>query len=249
MISRIHLIFILFICLSSCVTAKRGYYFNNLQPSTEKIDSIYAGILQKIQIGDRLSVIMSTKDIAQNEILNPLGITRNSSGNNSVLGYQVLNDGNVELPIIGLVSVANLSTSEAAALIKEKLSVNYKSPYVFVNLLGRVVVMGSKSPGVVPLYNERLTIFEAIAQSGEMDFSARRDRVWVIREQNGERTSSLLDLTSPQIFQSQYYFLKTNDLVYVEPSRFSSFIGANAPGRLLFFSAVSIAALFFSLTR
>jgi polysaccharide export outer membrane protein len=247
--SRLVFIFFILYFFSSCVASKRGYYFHNLQPATEKVDSIYTSIQQKIQVGDRISVTMSTKDITQNEILNPLGISRTANGNSSVLGYQVQKDGDVELPVIGSVSVVNLTTNEAAIRIKEKLGVYYKSPFVFVNLLGRVIVLGTKSPGVVPLYNERITIFEAIAQSGEIDFSARRDRVWVIREQNGERTSALVNMSSPEIFQSPYYYLKTNDLVYVEPSRFSSFIGANAPGRAIFFSVVSIAALFFSLTR
>lgn len=236
-------------CLSSCVAASRGYYFNNIQPSTDKIDSTYFAVLQKIQIGDRLSVVMTTKDASQNEVLNPLGLTRGGSGSNTITGYQVQKDGMVELPVLGTINVQNLTTQEAATIIKEKLSVKYKDPYVNVNLLGRVIVMGTKSPGAVPLYNERLTVLEAIALSGEIDFSARRDRVWIIREQNGERTSALLNVNSPEIFQSPYYYLKTNDLIYIEPSRFSSFVGANAPGRTIFLSAVSIAAFILALTR
>ncbi|MBS4063278.1 MAG: polysaccharide biosynthesis/export family protein [Chitinophagaceae bacterium] len=208
-----------------------------MEPSKENIDSVLKSSIQKIQFGDRLSVVMATKDPSENEILNPLGIVRGgggTGGSNTVIGYQVAKDSTIELPVLGFVKVGGLTIAGAAEVIKKRLSVTYKEPYVNVNLLGRVVVMGTRSPGVVPLFNERLTIFEAIAQSGEMEPSARRDRVWVIREQDGERTSALINLNSPDVFSSPYYYLRTNDLIYVEPNRLGSFLGVNAPGRTLF---------------
>jgi polysaccharide export outer membrane protein len=178
-----------------------------------------------------------------------LGLTRNNSTASGISGYQVQKDGTIELPIIGKLKVVNQTTDEISALIKNKLIVDYKEPYVYVNLIGRVIVLGSNSPGPVSLFNERLTILEAIALSGDVKFSSRKDRVWLIREQNGERKSVLLDLTSPEIFQSPYFYLKTNDLVYIEPSRFMSFIEGNAPSRNLFLSAVSIVALIIALIK
>lgn len=234
---------------SSCASSRRVYYFNDLSPKTLSIDSSITSALQKIQAGDRLSIIMSTKDQQQNELLNPLGLTRGGGGNNTVVGYQVYKEGNIELPVIGMMKVAGLTTEQAADSIRRRLSYFYKDPFVNINLLGRVVVMGTKSPGAVPLYNERLTIFEAIAQSGEIEASARRDRVWVIREQNGERTAAMVNLNSADIFNSPYYFLRTNDLVYVEPGKLNSFLGVNAPGRSLFITLTSITAFILALTK
>ncbi len=248
-VASILMVFITGICFFSCAPSKQAYYFHEMTPSTQKIDSIVIASMQKIQIGDRLSIIISTKDQTQNELFNPLGLARGGGGNNTFVGYVVNKEGFIELPVLGLVKVLGQTTQDIAAVVKEKLSYNYKEPFVNVNLLGRVVVLGTRSPGVVPLYNERLTIFEAIAQSGEMEPAARRDRVWVIREENGERTSALVNINSPEIFNSPYYYLRTNDLVYVEPNRVGSFLGVNAPARSLFVTVISIAALVIAIIR
>ncbi len=248
-ILHIILLFVAIISLFSCAPSRQAYYFHELEPSTQKIDSIVIASMQKIQIGDRLSIIISTKDQAQNELFNPLGLARGGGGNNTFVGYLVNKEGFIELPVLGNIKVLGSTTQDVAAVVKEKLTYNYKEPFVNVNLLGRVVVLGTRSPGVVPLYNERLTIFEAIAQSGEMEPAARRDRVWVIREENGERTSALVNINSPEIFNSPYYYLRTNDLVYVEPNRVGSFLGVNAPARNLFVTIISIAALVVAIVR
>ena len=240
------------LCLAlffSCAPAKNAYYFHGMQPTKEKMVNEVNSSFQFIQVGDRLSVFMTTKDPIQNELLNPLGISRNSGNNgiNSVIGYQVKTDSTISLPIIGAVKVLGLTTTQAEEMIKHKMAFTFNDPFVNVNLLGRVVVMGTRAPGIVPLYNERLTIFEAIAQSGEMEPSARRDRVWVVREQNGERTTALVNLNSPQVFDSPFYYLRTNDLIYVEPNKVGSFLGVNAPSRTFFAVITGVATVFITL--
>jgi polysaccharide export outer membrane protein len=248
---RTPLIYVLcIVLLFSCAPAKNAYYFHGMLPGKDKIDTQLNLALQTIQLGDRLSVVMTTKDPVQNEILNPLGISRNTgggNGGNTIIGYQVKPDSTISLPIIESVKVFGLTTTQAEELIKQKMSYTYTDPFVNVNLLGRVVVMGARTPGVVPLYNERLTIFEAIAQSGEMEASARRDRVWVVREQNGERTSALVNLNSPQVFSSPFYYLRTNDLIYIEPNKVGSFLGVNAPGRTFFAVITGVATVLITL--
>ena len=75
-----------------------------------------------------------------------------------------------------------------------------------------------KSPGAIEVKGERITILDAISQAGDLTMQGRRDRVTVIREENGKRTVTNLDLKSKKLFDSPCFYLKQNDVVYVEPN-------------------------------
>jgi polysaccharide export outer membrane protein len=76
---------------------------------------------------------------------------------------------------------------------------------------------------------ERVTVLEAISMAGDISYLGKADNVLVIREQNGERVFAKINLLSKEIFSSPYYYLKTNDVVYVEPVRAKFIARAGVP--------------------
>jgi polysaccharide export outer membrane protein len=101
------------------------------------------------------------------------------------------------------------------------LKVYLKNPVVnirFVNF--RVSVLGEvNGPGTFIISNDRITILEALGMAGDLTPYSNRSNILVIREQNGIRKFGELDIQSPEIFKSEYYYLKQGDIVYIEPTK------------------------------
>jgi polysaccharide export outer membrane protein len=76
-----------------------------------------------------------------------------------------------------------------------------------------------KSPGTFNIPNERITLLEAIGLAGDLNITAKRKNVLVIRDIDGKKTETRIDLTSKALFSSPVYYLNQNDMVYIEPNR------------------------------
>lgn len=125
--------------------------------------------------------------------------------------------------------------------IQTKVNALYKDAVVYCNITGRVIVMnstlGQSSATISPagavasiqLFDERLTIPELL--SGIRTTNLKLNKAWIIREEDGHRKIVKLNLNSSEIFKSQYYYLRNNDVVYIEPRRFNQFLEANIPAR------------------
>ena len=146
----------------------------------------------------------------------------NNSSVNSIGGYLVNSQGAIEFPLLGKVSIEGLTTVEAATLLKEKLAYYFKDLYVNVTLQGKVYFLTSKGGGNIVLQNERMTILEAVTQMPNIDPYDKREDVWFIREDSGKRYFSKVNLNSKKIFESPYFYLKNNDMIYIKPGRFSN---------------------------
>ena len=139
-------------------------------------------------------------------------------------GYLVSAGGEISFPQIGKISVRGQTVEEVAGLIGDRLQSYMKDPVVNVRLLSfRVTVTGEvASEGSFIIFNDRISIPEAIARAGGMSDYANRRNVLLVRESQGERTYQRFDLTSGDVFNSEYFYLKQNDLLYVEPIRAKS---------------------------
>ena len=133
-------------------------------------------------------------------------------------GYTVDADGNIQFPVLGAIHVADLTRSEIAALLKSKLEGVMPDPVVTVTLLNfYVTVIGEVArPGTYNFPGDRLTLLEALGFAGDLSVYGNREKVMVIREENGTRHVEILNLKSKDIFTSPYFYLKQNDVVYVE---------------------------------
>ena len=100
------------------------------------------------------------------------------------------------------------------------MSVNGAKPMHATTKVYKVTVIGEVAkPAVLNVPNEKITLLEALGLAGDMTIFARRDNVLVIRETDGVKNFTRLNLNSNEIFTSPYYYLKSNDIVYVEPTK------------------------------
>jgi polysaccharide export outer membrane protein len=139
------------------------------------------------------------------------------------MGYLVNADGTIKFPVIGLVKTAGLTKRQLENLLTDTLA-NRKllvDPIVTVRFLNfRVTVLGEVArPTTLNVANERISILEALGLAGDLTIYAKRDNVLLIREEGGNRIIKRIDLNSNEILLSPYYYLKTNDVVYVEPRK------------------------------
>ncbi|MEN9304445.1 MAG: hypothetical protein RL264_2874 [Bacteroidota bacterium] len=144
-----------------------------------------------------------------------------TSGAPTFKGFVVESNGTIELPYIGQIFVENKSRLEVRQEIVEKLKEFILDPVVQLKLLNfKVTVLGDvKAPGSFTIPNEKITIFEAIGIAGDINPTADLRSVVLIRESNGERKEIQLDLTKKDVFGSEAYFLRQNDIIYIRPNK------------------------------
>lgn len=219
--------------LHSCVAPNRLYYFYDKVPGRDTLNKTVQDAEQKIQKNDRLLITVSSTDPALTAYLNPFNVQNASASASQQTGsgYLVNEVGNIEFPLLGTLKVAGLSTTQASALIKDKLSVLYKDLFVNVTMRGQVYFMNGRQGTMIPMNNERLTIFEAVTQSGVQDAWDRKNQVWLVRDSADQRIYAQLDLNSKNIFQSPYYYLHNNDLIYLMQGKNTTFMAPGSIGR------------------
>lgn len=168
---------------------------------------------------DRLRVNVTASDEAA---IAPFRANISQGGgaaSNQIL-YTVDESGNIVLPYLGLVSVGGKTRLQAVDHIREELKRYVKDPVVDVHIESfRVTVLGHTRSQVIDFSgHDRPTVLDAIATSGDLQMTAKRDDILVIREVNGQRQSYRLDIRDAEIFNSPAYYLAQNDIIYVEPN-------------------------------
>jgi polysaccharide export outer membrane protein len=216
-------LFITLLLLSSCgVKYKTIPYFVDL-PAGDQTEDINNQTILKIQKDDILAITVSSLNADANAIFN-VANTRSggSATEGGVVGFTVDKDGNLYLPYLGAVNVEGLSTASARELIQKKLNDgNYlKNAVVSLRLASfKISVLGDVArPGVYPIQSERVTIIEALGMAGDLNITAKRNDILLIRENLGIRQQVRLDLQSKDIFASPYYYLENNDVLVITPS-------------------------------
>jgi len=148
----------------------------------------------------------------------------NAGAGGGIKGYLVDTHGDIDFPVIGKMPVAGKTLREVKDMICQKLRENYvKEPVVEVRILNyKVTVIGEvRYPGVVIAPNHRMNVMEAVAAAGDIQNTGRRDNVLVMREHDGIREFARVNLNSRNAFTNPYFYLKQNDIVYIEASRAS----------------------------
>lgn len=225
-----YLLFVSFVgfmfSFSSCISSKKVIYLNDLTDSaTAAIKSSQTSFANLIQKNDQLSITVGGSNAPDLLVLNSgNGLVQGGAGapamTGAVFGYLVEADGAIKLPYLGKVQAAGLTRMELESFLTEQFKVYTKNPVVNVRFLNySVSVLGEVNGrgGRFSMSNERMTILEAISMAGDISEFGRRDNIMVIREVNGERKIARINLLSKDIFTSPYFYLKTNDVVYVEP--------------------------------
>ncbi|MCF8275180.1 MAG: polysaccharide export protein [Flavobacteriales bacterium] len=229
----------------SCITRKDISYFQDISDtlSTQTIGQNFEATLQS---GDLLSIHVTSLSKEASSFFNVVGENTDQQVANT---YLVDALGNIEMPLIGTVKVAGKTTQIAKGEIKDLLEKYLNNPTVNLRIRNfKVTVLGEvQNPGVYTIPNEKITLVEALGLAGDMTIFARRVNVLVIREESGKREFMKLDLTSKGFFESEYYYLHSNDILYVEPGK-GKFASADAWYKILpiVFSGLTALGLFLS---
>lgn len=216
------LILILILTASACVTHKELVNFNE-GPEFPLRDSVGVVPALRIQPDDLLSIRVRALDM---EAAEPFNLDPERSQNiagggaqRATFGYLVDNEGFIDVPVLGALKVEGLTTNELKDTITQKLQTYLTNPVVVVRFTNfRITMLGEVGrPGTLTMQNERVTILDAIGQAGDLGVYANRKDILVIREQDGVREFGHINLNSRTIFESPYFFLKQNDVIYVAP--------------------------------
>ena len=206
--------------LASCVDTRKATSFNGLQDS--EVAAINPNADLPIQKGDLLTVTITSLNPEASKIFNPLSVSVEGSSP-VVSGYLVNTNGVIQLPILGVIKAEGVSKDALENEIRQELVKRKRlvDPLVAVRHLNyRVAVLGEVGrPGVVSVPSGRISLLEALGMAGDMTIFAKRDNVLLIREQDGKKIVKRLDLTDKDFLTSPYYYLRTNDVVYVEPNK------------------------------
>jgi polysaccharide export outer membrane protein len=136
-------------------------------------------------------------------------------------GYMVDEKGNIEFQQLGVIHADSMTRSELKDTIETRLKAYLGHPYCTIRFLNyKFTMLGEVTrPGVFSIPGEHLTLFEALGLGGDLTFFGRRDNVLVIRENENKREFARLDLTKPEVMGSPYFYIKPNDVIYVEASK------------------------------
>ena len=220
--------------LMSCSSSKNVAYIQN----SDTVDFSRSEVLYDARIMPK-EILMITVNTVNPEASAPFNLVvsaslrsgtgnQGMSSNRALQTYLVDNDGCIEFPVVGRLKVGGLTKSECEQLIHDKIRrfLNAEeTPIVTVRMSNyKISVLGEVSrPGMFTVGNEKINIFEALAQAGDLTIYGVRDNVKLIREdENGQKNVYTLNLNDAEIINSPYYYLQQNDIIYVEPNKVKS---------------------------
>ncbi|WP_248722978.1 polysaccharide biosynthesis/export family protein [Seonamhaeicola sp. ML3] len=243
--SKINIAFVIisFFTFTSCYTKKDVVYFQNAKDFETIVDT--DTFRAKLKVGDVLSINISTLNL---EVTKPYNLveTTDGEGGGQLIDYLIDSDGNIDYPVLGKVKMIGLTVEEAKQLLKKKFEDGglLKDPVVIIRIKNyRISILGwVAQPGVYPITGERISILEAIAMAGDLQINGKRKDVTVIRDFNGTKTYTRIDLTSKEVFKSPVYYLTQNDIVYIHPNR-GAISAASGDSRIGLISSLASIAL------
>jgi polysaccharide biosynthesis/export protein len=234
----------------SCTSTKQVIYFNDLT-DTAALGNITAAkslFENKIQKNDQLSITVGGSNAADLIVLNSAsssGAASNPSiGSSPNAGFLVEADGNIKIPYIGKIKAEGLTRLQLEDTLMQLYKDYTKNPTVNVRFLNYAYsVLGEVSrSGRFTMTSERTTLLEALTMAGDITILGRRENVLVIREENGERKFARVNLLAKDVFNSPYFYLRTNDVIYVEPVK-SKFIARTGVSQYLALVAVGLSLI------
>lgn len=225
--SGLYLLIAISVLFSSCIPTKDLTYLQKKEGAEQ--GAVIAEVESKpyrIQSNDVLSITIKAIDPKLVAIFNPTNDSESAGKSESELyfdGFTVDDHGNIRVPILGEVNVIGYTVEEVRIKLEKQLLAEYfKSEaniFVTVKLAGfRYTINGEiAAPGTKTLFQDHVTIMEAIANSGDITMTGNRKAVTVIRKSPTGMQMHDLDLTDINVMQSPYYYLQPNDYVYVKP--------------------------------
>lgn len=194
-----------------------------LQQDSTSLNTAFELQAPRLQPGDILTISITADDLRVTEPFNQVNVYQAGTMQNNhpfIPTYTIEKDGSIEFPQLGKITLAGKTRLEAINYIRNEVSKHINQPGVNINIRNfRVTVMGEVvRPGTFTIENDRISILEALSLAGDLTINGVRKNVLVVREENGQKNEYRIDLTQRSSLNSPVYFLKQNDIIYVEPN-------------------------------
>ena len=238
---------VLLLIIQGCTPMSKITYLNDSQSGEWDVSPIPPK--HHLEIGDILMVRVISRNEESNNLFN---LESNTNSANSVLtaanlylnGFTISQEGTIDIPNVGEVFVLNQTLEEAETTISLKAEEFLINPFVIVKLANfQFTVLGEiNAPGNYPVYKEGLTIYDAIAMSGGINDYGNLKKIKIVRSEKNKKQIYNVDLTSSNILTSDFFYLRNNDLIYVQPIKFKGF--KKSQSQLLLSALTTFAVLF-----
>ncbi|MES2828464.1 MAG: polysaccharide biosynthesis/export family protein [Bacteroidota bacterium] len=243
-----YLIVFLFIgsVFTSCKTTENATYFSNLDSLKTNQISLAEFKEPLIQTDDILDVNVQT--MGQNAFASSTSTTGAASQLTAAgSGFLVSKAGTIEMPMLGVIKLAGLTTSQAIEVIRTAAAKYYKDPTVQVRFANfRITVLGEVGhPSSFTVPSEKVTVLDAISLAGDLTITGKRNNILLMRDNGNKKEVVRLNLNSTELVNSPYFYLRQNDVLYVEPTKIKV---ANSNARNTQLITVGITAASFLLT-
>ncbi len=238
---------VLLLIIQGCTPMSKITYLNDSQSGEWDVSPIPPK--HHLEIGDILMVRVISRNEESNNLFN---LETNTNSANSALtaanlylnGFTISQEGTIDIPNVGEVFVLNQTLEEAETTISLKAEEFLINPFVIVKLANfQFTVLGEiNAPGNYPVYKEGLTIYDAIAMSGGINDYGNLKKIKIVRSEKNKKQIYNVDLTSSNILTSDFFYLRNNDLIYVQPLKFKGF--KKSQSQLLLSALTTFAVLF-----
>jgi polysaccharide export outer membrane protein len=226
----------------SCASKKDIVYLQDVDTIKASNSFSYEPVLKN---DDLLSIIVSADDPEVTYMFKIPQIQGNykvDESQSSIRTYLIDSYGQIEFPVLGKISLAGLTRSEAIKELTQKVKPYITNPTINLRILNyKVSVIGEViKPGSYNFSSERVTLLEALAIAGDLTIYGKRNNILIIREKNNEKTYNRVDITNSSFVNSEFYYLTQNDVIVVEPNKTRINSSSFGPNVLGIISAASI---------
>ena len=243
---------------ASCVPQKKMLYLKEAEMISENLSKNYVNdraINYKLQPGDNLFIrVMNTIDERSAAALmgnnDGRGNYLSSDASIYLQSYTLDEEGCIEMPLTGKIELKNLTVDEAKARLQVELDKYVNQTTIIVKLSNfNLTVLGEVNrPGMYKVYQSQINLFEAISMAGNMTNFAKNSEVKIIRQTDTGSEVVTVDMGVADILSSPYYYLKPNDIIYIEPLKIKQWGFTTFPYSTVF-SVVSLAVTLVTLVR
>ena len=244
------------VVFASCVPQKKMLYLKNPEMVAENLSKEYVNertVDYKLQPGDNL-FIRFINTIDEKSAASLTGeYNRTTMGSDASIylhSYTLDEDGCIELPLTGKIELKNLTVDQAKDRMQSELDKFVNQTTLIVKLSNfNLTVLGEVTrPGMYKVYQTQINLFEAIALAGNMTNFAKKSDVKIVRQTDHGSEIVTIDMGEADVLSSPYYYLKPNDIVYVEPLKIKQWGFTTFPYSTVF-SIVTLGVTLYSIFR
>lgn len=198
--------------MSSCASKKKIVYLQDMEETSfVQLESMFEALVSP---SDELSILVSCADP---RLAEPFNLSHEGT-------YLVDVNGNINFPSLGKIKVSGKTRLELQDYLANRLVEGgfLSDPIVTVRFENfKIFFLGSEGGKSITITNERCTLFEALALAGDLSAITRRDRIGILREENGKMTLHYVDPRSKDVFNNPYFMLRQNDFIITEARGFN----------------------------